>query len=132
MAKEYHPDILRAHAEFGGNLDHMQSMYDAAGTQVEALQRALADAVIDLRSFAVAEQETRSKCYVELLKAKRALEDMREAFMEAIDFACDEAGIEASTFLRVWREGGTTKEADALNEWEDFRKWCAKRKAKRK
>ncbi len=132
MFKHYHPDILKAHAEFGGDLDAMQAMYDRPAhlKMIGELEKALSGAVLVSLQQTAELQKLRTSHYLEMTALKNEMEDMRAAFMEAVDFTADEAGLEASTFMKVWREGGTTKEADALNEWEDFRNWCAARKAK--
>lgn len=65
---------------------------------------------------------------IEALEADNA--SQHREFMEAIDYAADIAGIEADTFIRVWREGGCEEQSDEHNEWEDFRAWRAARRAR--
>lgn len=56
-------------------------------------------------------------------------DEVRAAFMEAIDFACDVEISETHTFLTAWREGSTEEGSDPANEWADFRAWRDKRRA---
>ena len=65
---------------------------------------------------------------LEALEAENARQ--HREFMEAIDYAADIAGIEADTFIRVWREGGCEEQSDEHNEWGDFREWRAARRAR--
>lgn len=65
---------------------------------------------------------------IEALEAENVLQ--HREFMEAIDYAADIAGIEADTFIRVWREGGCEEQSDEHNEWGDFREWRAARRAR--
>lgn len=116
-------DLLAVIHGDGGQYRHKHGTLAATGDAI--------DVVVADRLRAETAEDKVADLTRQLAEERERVEDVRSAFMEAIDFAADVAGPEADDFVRSWREGGCEEIGDPQNEWSDFREWRDKRRTTR-